>query len=128
MNNAKKMVLVISTLFLFLLSACNSEQGKQKEKIEETVVQEDINTTEEPEEIKEIDAPTPEPVTGIWLITKETHYPVDNPDYKSVWEYPLWKQDFVNKNIQLYKDNKHFIDKWLKKYNNLNDKCCHFAD
>ncbi|MBO7081956.1 MAG: DNA (cytosine-5-)-methyltransferase [Neisseriaceae bacterium] len=36
-------------------------------------------------------------------------------------EYPAWKQDFVNKNIQLYQDNKQFIDGWLKKYNNLVD-------
>lgn len=40
---------------------------------------------------------------------------------KAPTEYPSWKQDFVNKNIQLYKDNKQFIDKWLKKYNNLSD-------
>ena len=36
-------------------------------------------------------------------------------------EYPTWKRDFINKNIQLYKDNKVFIDQWLKKYKNLED-------
>ena len=34
-------------------------------------------------------------------------------------KYPEWKKDFVRKNMQLYKDNKKFIDSWLLKYNNL---------
>lgn len=34
-------------------------------------------------------------------------------------EFPDWKKEFVRKNINLYQDNKAFIDKWLKKYNNL---------
>lgn len=34
---------------------------------------------------------------------------------------PKWKVDFINKNKKLYTDNKKFIDKWLKKYNNLED-------
>lgn len=41
-----------------------------------------------------------------------------NQDYQ-VTDLPLWKQNFVNKNRELYKRNKNFIDKWLKKYNNL---------
>lgn len=40
---------------------------------------------------------------------------------KAPKEFPVWKQEFVNKNIKLYKDNKIFIDDWLKKYNNLTD-------
>ena len=32
---------------------------------------------------------------------------------------PKWKQEFINKNNKLYKNNKPFIDLWLKKYNNL---------
>lgn len=35
--------------------------------------------------------------------------------------YPSWKNEFIRKNNQLYKDNKKFIDKWLKKYNYLKD-------
>jgi len=35
--------------------------------------------------------------------------------------YPKWKQEFVNKNINLYISNKVFIDSWLLKYNNLED-------
>ena len=33
---------------------------------------------------------------------------------------PDWKAKFIRKNMELYKNNKKFIDKWLKKYNNLN--------
>ena len=34
---------------------------------------------------------------------------------------PEWKNEFIRKNNKLYKDNKKFIDKWLKKYNYLKD-------
>ena len=34
---------------------------------------------------------------------------------------PAWKKEFINKNIQLYNNNKSFIDKWLEKYNNLQE-------
>nr|MBP3259202.1 DNA cytosine methyltransferase [Bacilli bacterium] len=34
---------------------------------------------------------------------------------------PKWKKDFIDKNINLYHNNKEFIDKWLKKYNYLRD-------
>lgn len=33
--------------------------------------------------------------------------------------FPKWKKDIVEKNINLYNNNKKFIDKWLKKYDNL---------
>lgn len=36
-------------------------------------------------------------------------------------DVPDWKAAFINRNIKLYKDNKKFIDEWLKKYNNLKD-------
>lgn len=36
-------------------------------------------------------------------------------------DLPKWKVDFINKNINLYKNNKEFIDEWLKKYNYLKD-------
>lgn len=32
---------------------------------------------------------------------------------------PKWKEDFINKNINLYNNNKDFIDKWMEKYNYL---------
>lgn len=34
-------------------------------------------------------------------------------------KYPEWKQKFIISNKKLYKNNKKFIDKWLKKHNNL---------
>lgn len=34
---------------------------------------------------------------------------------------PRWKEDFINKNINLYNNNKDFIDKWMDKYNYLKD-------
>lgn len=35
-------------------------------------------------------------------------------------EFPEWKLEFIKKNIDLYKRNKSFIDKWLEKNDNLN--------
>ena len=37
-------------------------------------------------------------------------------DNRDISDLPEWKQDFINKNRKLYKENKQFIDKWLKKY------------
>lgn len=36
-------------------------------------------------------------------------------------EYPAWKKEFVSKNMELYKENKVFIDSWFEKYNDLKD-------
>lgn len=41
--------------------------------------------------------------------------------FTKIEDLPKWKLDFINKNINLYKNNKEFIDEWLKKYNYLKD-------
>ena len=38
---------------------------------------------------------------------------------KAPERYPLWKQEFVRKNIELYQENREFIDGWLRKYDDL---------
>ena len=38
---------------------------------------------------------------------------------KAPAEFPEWKKEFVRKNNQLYKNNKIFIDKWIKQHDNL---------
>ena len=34
---------------------------------------------------------------------------------------PVWKKDFIKKNLMFYANNKKVIDAWLKKYSNLKD-------
>ena len=34
-------------------------------------------------------------------------------------KFPEWNKEFIKKNKNLYNNNKLFIDKWIKKYNNL---------
>jgi len=34
-------------------------------------------------------------------------------------QFPRWKSNIISKNINLYQRNKKFIDRWLKKYDNL---------
>ena len=34
---------------------------------------------------------------------------------------PVWKKDFINKNLEFYIKNKKVVDSWLKKYSKLND-------
>ena len=48
----------------------------------------------------------------IWSSEFGATYPLD--------DYPDWKAEFCRKNRKLYDDNKKFIDKWLKKWDNLN--------
>lgn len=35
-------------------------------------------------------------------------------------QFPRWKSNFIEKNINLYNRNKEFIDSWLEKYDDLN--------
>ena len=49
----------------------------------------------------------------IWSFEFGATYPLDI--------YPDWKAEFCRKNRELYKANKKFIDKWLKRWNYLND-------
>ena len=38
-----------------------------------------------------------------------------------ITSFPEWKKTFIQKNMLLYKNNKKFIDYWLKKHNYLDD-------
>ena len=51
-------------------------------------------------------------------------FPIWADYFKYKGEYdgmPDWKVNFIEKNKKLYKENKKFIDSWMKKYNNLKD-------
>ena len=52
-------------------------------------------------------------------------FPIWSFNFKSIGDdyndLPEWKKTFVDRNRKLYLNNKKFIDKWLKKYNNLED-------
>lgn len=46
---------------------------------------------------------------------------VDYFKVKPTEDMPQWKKEFITKNNELYKENKEFIDEWLKKHNQLKD-------
>ena len=51
-------------------------------------------------------------------------FPIWAFEFKQTYDisgFVKWKQDFCRKNRELYQNNKEFIDKWLKKWNNLED-------
>lgn len=51
----------------------------------------------------------------IWSFEFDKDYDLKEADY------PEWKENFVLRNRKLYENNKQFIDKWLKKWNKLQD-------
>ena len=56
--------------------------------------------------------------------TKTIGFPIWSFEFKETYDcssYPKWKQKICEKNRKLYRENKKFIDAWLKKYNNLKD-------
>lgn len=53
----------------------------------------------------------------IWAYEFKETYDYNDEKYG----YQQWKKDFVRKNRELYLNNKEFLDKWLKKWNNLDD-------
>ena len=51
-------------------------------------------------------------------------FPIWAFEFKQTYDisgFVKWKQDFCRKNRELYLNNKEFIDKWLEKWNNLED-------
>ena len=49
-------------------------------------------------------------------------FPVWSNEFRATYDYsklPIWKQNFIAKNRELYQRNKSFLDKWFKKYDNL---------
>ena len=53
----------------------------------------------------------------VWAYEFKETYDYNDEKYG----YQQWKKDFVRKNRELYLNNKEFLDKWLKKWNNLDD-------
>lgn len=69
-------------------------------------------------------------VLGAWdeflqgLTQRVLGFPIWATEFGStcnISDLPQWKQDFIQKNRELYNDNKKHIDSWLKKYNYLKD-------
>lgn len=51
-------------------------------------------------------------------------FPIWADEFREEYEYanlPSWKQNFIVKNRAFYKRNRGFIDRWLKRHNDLND-------
>ena len=51
-------------------------------------------------------------------------FPIWASEFKCTYDtigLPKWKENFCIKNRSIYSNNKQFIDKWLDKYNNLED-------
>ncbi len=49
-------------------------------------------------------------------------FPVWSEEFRATYDYsklPLWKQNFIAKNRELYQHNKPFLDGWFKKHDNL---------
>ena len=69
-------------------------------------------------------------VLNIWddfiqgIDNKVIGFPIWVSEFKKtndISQLPKWQKEFCEKNRTLYKKNKSFLDKWLKKYNNLED-------
>lgn len=51
-------------------------------------------------------------------------FPIWSSEFRETYDvssFPSWKKDFCNKNRKLYEGNKAFIDKWLVKWDNLQE-------
>ena len=71
-----------------------------------------------------------EKVLNIWddfiqgIDNKVIGFPIWVSEFKKtddISDLPKWQKEFCEKNRTLYKKNKSFLDKWLKKYDNLED-------
>ena len=78
--------------------------------------------------IEERISPYEEKVLNMWnefyqgIDIKIIGFPIWSEYFKfkgKLSDFPDWKANFIEKNIDLYKRNKSFIDKWLKQYDNL---------
>ena len=51
-------------------------------------------------------------------------FPIWSSEFRETYDvssFPSWKKDFCNKNRRLYANNRDFIDRWLAKWNNLQE-------
>lgn len=97
----KRIILTLSVFLSLLLCACTSMQNKKEEVVDKEPLVEEVTTKEEPVEIIEEEISEDNPKNGVWLITKETSYPADNPDFKSVWEYHYQDGNLLIEKIQI---------------------------
>tara|TARA_A100001037_G_C15134801_1_gene630525 strand:+ start:1622 stop:2833 length:1212 start_codon:yes stop_codon:yes gene_type:complete len=101
-----------------------NKKGKNDFSIYETGVLEDTN--DDKYKISEYE----EKALNIWdefiqgVDDKVIGFPIWTSEFKKttdISDLPKWQKEFCEKNRNFYERNKSFIDKWLKKYNDLED-------
>lgn len=67
--------------------------------------------------VKNVKRPNNSTLPVVWLFDLKTKYTKEELN-----KFPIWKQKYLKDMQSLYKDNKEFIDLWMKKHNTKNWK------